>query len=111
MRRLSAVLLSAAFLAACSGEQAQPTAQGAEPASVSIVDLAYAPATLTVGLAQPINWVNDGAAPHTVTFEDGPDSGTLESGATFQHAFETPGTYDYTCSIHPAMMGVVNVGP
>jgi plastocyanin len=41
------------------------------------------------------------------------DSGTLsESGATFEHTFETPGVYDYLCVPHEAtgMIGTVIVG-
>lgn len=38
------------------------------------------------------------------------DSGTLNGGDTFTHAFPTAGTYDYVCRFHP-MIGTVRVNP
>lgn len=32
------------------------------------------------------------------------DSGTLSTGQTFTQAFNTPGTFEYHCSIHPTLM-------
>jgi plastocyanin len=77
--------------------------------AVSIFDFGYMPAAATVSVGTQITWTNTGAVPHTVTFEDGPDSGLLESGGTFQHTFETAGTFGYICTIHPAMTGTITV--
>ncbi len=57
-----------------------------------------------------MTWTNSGVAPHTATAEDGSfDSGTLASGATFEHTFSDPGTYAYLCQIHPDMTGTIEV--
>ncbi|MDQ3938643.1 MAG: plastocyanin/azurin family copper-binding protein, partial [Chloroflexota bacterium] len=84
-----------------------PPAGGA--ADVSIADFAFDPASLSVSVGTQITWTNEDSAAHTVTFSDGPDSGNLEQGETFQHAFDTAGTYDYVCTIHPTMQATVEV--
>jgi plastocyanin len=46
---------------------------------------------------------------HNVKFDDGPESGTQETGA-FSRTFATAGTYNYHCVIHgAAMSGTVTV--
>jgi plastocyanin len=89
---------------------ATPTPAAPTEDAVSIVDLAFEPATLTVEPGTTVTWINSGVAPHTATAEDGSfDSGTLESGATFEQTFADPGTYAYLCQIHPDMTGTIEV--
>jgi hypothetical protein len=52
---------------------------------------------------------NDGGATHNVK-GTGWGSGNQASG-TFQHAFTAPGSYRYSCTLHPGMNGRVDVGP
>ena len=77
---------------------------------VSIAGFAYSPQEITVviGINNTVVWTNMGDTEHTVTSATF-DSGTLSSGQTFQYTFTTPGTYEYTCSFHPEMEGVVIV--
>lgn len=78
--------------------------------SVTIVDFAYAPQEMRATVGTPLTWANEDWAPHTVTAEDGSfDSGRLDEGASFQHAFSEPGTYAYHCTFHPGMVGAVIV--
>jgi plastocyanin len=80
--------------------------------SVSIVDFAFTPKTITVPVGTTVRWTNNGNAPHTVTSTSSPkafDSGTLNSGDTFQHTFTTAGQFPYRCNIHPSMTGMVIV--
>jgi len=80
--------------------------------SVSIVDFAFTPKTITVPVGTTVRWTNNGSAPHTVTSTSSPkafDSGTLNSGDTFQHTFTTAGQFPYRCNIHPSMTGTVIV--
>jgi plastocyanin len=77
---------------------------------VQIVYRAYQPAALTVLAGQTVTWRNSGLGPHTVTADAGQfNSGTLAGGATFSYTFSTPGTYTYSCLIHPTMHGKVVV--
>lgn len=80
--------------------------------NVSIVDFAFTPKTITVPVGTTVRWTNNGSAPHTVTSTSSPkafDSGTLNSGDTFQHTFTTAGQFPYRCNIHPSMTGTVIV--
>jgi plastocyanin len=78
--------------------------------SVSIIDFAFQPASITVSTGDTVRWVNDGDVPegHDVTGGE-LDSGLLESGESYSHTFASAGTVSYICSIHPAMKGTVKV--
>lgn len=79
-------------------------------ASVKIVDLAYEPSELTVVKGATVQWSNVGLAPHTVTARaDNWTSDLLESGAVYAQTFETPGHYEYYCTLHPNMVATVDV--
>lgn len=81
-----------------------------ESGDVEIIDFGYSPRSLTVAVGATVRWVNTGAAPHTVTANDGSfDSGFLNTGDRFAHRFSTPGTFQYFCSLHPQMTATVVV--
>jgi plastocyanin len=78
--------------------------------AVSIVSRAYQPATLTITAGQTVTWTNHALTPHTVTAVGGQfDSGRIDTGESFTVTFATPGTFAYTCTIHPSMHGSVVV--
>ena len=82
---------------------------GGSGTSVTIKDFAFSPASLEVAVGASVTWTNEDSAPHTVTGDDGIDSGNLAQGKSYSHAFKTAGTYAYRCSIHPSMTGTVTV--
>jgi plastocyanin len=87
-------------------------AEGATPeaAEVSIVDLAFEPATVRLAIGGTVTWRHNGVAPHTVTAEDSSfDSGLLQAGGTFSHRFDRTGTFRYVCAFHPGMVGTVEI--
>jgi plastocyanin len=124
---LGLTLVVALFIAACSssGATSAPsvapatTPASAAPASapaggatgnaVSIEDFKFTPAALTAKVGQEITWTNKGSASHTVTFDGGPDSGTLAAGETFKNTFAAAGTFNYKCNFHSQMTGTVTV--
>ncbi|MCL6650137.1 MAG: hypothetical protein K6U89_17635, partial [Chloroflexi bacterium] len=70
----------------------------------------FNPMTVTVPVGTTVTWVSD-AARHTVTSTDG---GPLNSplfgpGESYSYRFTTPGTYNYTCTVHINQTGVVIV--
>ena len=81
----------------------------AKTANVSIQNFSYG-APLTVQVGTTVTWTNADQMHHTVTAASGSfDSGDLGQGATFSYTFTKEGTYDYTCTYHPNMLGQVIV--
>ena len=73
-------------------------------------DKCYSPHNVKVALGSTVTWNNVDSAAHTTTASDGSfDSGLLMSGKTFSHKFNTAGTFDYACTVHPWMKGTVTV--
>jgi plastocyanin len=79
-------------------------------AKVSIANFTFTPAEITIAAGESITWTNDDGAPHGLAYEDGA-KGTdlLLPGASFSRRFDRPGTYDYSCAVHPYMTGRVIV--
>ena len=72
--------------------------------------MAFSPASVTVGLGEPVTWTFQDAIAHTSTSDQGFwDSGTKSGGATYSRAFTSAGTFAYHCTIHPMMRGKVAV--
>ena len=78
---------------------------------IVIVDFAFGPNDVYVPSGTEVTFVNrDQGVPHTSTSDDGIwDSGSLGTGESFVHTFETPGTFTYFCSIHPSMTAKIKV--
>jgi plastocyanin len=87
----------------------------ASPLDVSIVGKSFQPATLTVQAGDTVTWTVTQAIgePHSVTsgspgadqgkqFDSG--IGLKDNGLTFKFTFQQPGTYNYFCQVHPALM-------
>ena len=90
------------------GEAVQCDA-GTPGSPVAIADFAFSPSSLTVAVNSTVTWTNADSAPHTVTFDDGPDCKTLAGGASENVLFTVAGTYPYHCNIHSSMKGTVVV--
>ncbi|HET6837907.1 MAG TPA: cupredoxin family copper-binding protein [Gemmatimonadales bacterium] len=85
-------------------------AEGAATLSARVEDFSFEPARLEVQRGTTVTWTNQGQVIHTVTANDGSfDSGQIDSGAKGSITFSRPGTYEYHCTPHPFMRGVVVV--
>ena len=68
-----------------------------------------------IQLGESLIWTNMDGVPHTVTLgsrgvpEPGFDSGLIGPGQSFALKFDRPGTYSFTCTLHPAMNGKIVV--
>lgn len=70
---------------------------------------AYDPSSLSVSKGTTITWTwTDPNSQHSVTGSNF-DSGLQGNGYTFKYTFTATGTFDYHCTIHPAMTGSVTV--
>ncbi|MEA2718896.1 MAG: hypothetical protein QOJ39_760 [Candidatus Eremiobacteraeota bacterium] len=104
---------SAAFAQTASPAPSAPAvpAPAASPAStVHIKNFKYVPDTVTIHPGDVVKFVEDDDTPHTVTASDRSyDSGNLDKGQSWTHAFAKEGTYKYFCAYHTYMTGSVIV--
>src|SRR5574338_920323 len=83
---------------------------GSRAETIEIRDFAYAPGNLQVPVGASVTWTNADSAPHTATAKDGSwDTGTLKKGDATSITFDSPGDYQYYCTIHPAMKARLQV--
>jgi plastocyanin len=110
MEMLFTVRDGAAALAPLPGNISAPAGSEASGTTAAIAAFAFEPAELRVPLGTAVTWTNNDPTAHTVT-GDGFNTGPLEQGTTGTVAFDTAGTFDYFCAIHPTMRGSVIVEP
>ncbi|SRR5258706_8813578 len=87
-------------------------AKPAKPATVnvSIKGMKYNPTAITIKTGDTVTWTNADQRDHSVAATDGSfTSGNIGPGATYSYVFTKPGKYEYACSLHPRMKGVVTV--
>ncbi len=95
------------------GYHQTPAQQGAQVTGVTHMNMqnfAYQVANIQVRAGTTVTWTNQDNVPHSVTFKNGmKDSGLFYQGQSFSYTFNTPGTYQYYCSVHPYMVATVTV--
>lgn len=97
---LSTALATPALLSAAPGKAAQ----------VTIAKFAYGPKDIAVAPGTTVAWINQDETPHTVASNDKSfASKGMDTGDTFEHTFATEGDFNYICTVHPFMTGVVHV--
>jgi quinohemoprotein ethanol dehydrogenase len=82
--------------------------------SIAFEDYRFNPARITVATGTKVIFRNTGSEPHNASSSDGGgfDTGLLAKGETATVTFNRPGTYSFTCTPHPSMIGQVIVsGP
>jgi plastocyanin len=81
------------------------------PDTVAIGDFLFGPETLQVAKGTYVSWTNTDDSPHqvTVTGAGGLRTEVIQRGQKAYLKFDTPGTYDYICGLHPNMKGKVEV--
>ena len=105
----SAPLLAAAMLTACV-LVADAAAPAARTHTITIAQMRFQPATLTVREGDIVEWVNDDLVPHTATSGTGQfDSGPLVVGQRWRWTMRERGQFDYVCRLHPNMSARVDV--
>lgn len=78
--------------------------------ALTMTATAYAPNPVTVAVGGAVTWTNNDTTTHTSTGDGGTwDSGNIAPGATFTRTFSSTGSFRYHCTIHPGMIGTVNV--
>src|ERR1700687_4906192 len=99
------LLISAMLVTSCSKSSSYNSTPNPPPPAantVSIVNMSFSPATLTVTAGTTVTWTNNDNMTHTVTSDaTGFDSGNLAMGIKFSKVFSVAGTFTYHCTIHP----------
>jgi plastocyanin len=105
------------FVAVYQGKTPPPPPSTA----VNVGDDFFSPTKLTINRGQTVHWTNKGGEQHTVTGNPGPsncgpsstevfDSSTMNPGDTFDHTFNSSGTFAYHCELHGCpMKGTITV--
>jgi plastocyanin len=111
---LPVLLLAGALLAGCANNGGRRVDAASQPPASGVTDVvakdvSFSPASIQVPAGTEVTWsFQDGPVPHNVQ-GDGWGSGDPQRSGTFRHTFGRPGTYDYTCTVHPRMRGRVVV--
>jgi len=102
----------AALMLIALGAPIMGAAKPAKPVThtVNIKGMKFTPASVTIKAGDSVSWDNGDQRDHTVVAADGSfTSGNIGAGNTFSFTFTKPGKYEYACSLHPRMRGVVIV--
>lgn len=100
-------LLAAGILAGCGGQALADIPPEVGVDQVAVQDDEFAPRVIQVTQGTEVTWTWEGNRRHNVVGE-GFQSELMTEG-TFQHTFETPGSYRYLCTLHGGMTGAVIV--
>ena len=88
-----------------------PIPSGPEKVTVVMEKFVYSPKTITVKKGTTIVFINRDVAKHTVTSDTKKfESGTIDSGQTYELKLDDPGTYPYYCVFHGDKGGVDMAG-
>ena len=82
--------------------------------AVKMIDYAFSPSRITVTTGTTVTFTNTGQQPHNAAGADlgGWDVGLLQGRETATVTFNKPGTYLYSCTPHPFMIGqIIVTGP
>jgi len=90
--------------------------EGTSVRGCETTDKCYIPFGVKINVGDEVIWTNEDMAFHTVTSgnpTDGPDdlfdSGMFKIDEQFSHKFEESGNFDYFCTLHPWMEGIIVV--
>ena len=108
-RLIAIATVAAIALVGCGGgdDDGDGDAAPSEPGVVQVADNVFEPKELEVDAGDTVTWEFVGGAQHNVV-GDGFKSKNMKRGI-FEHTFETPGEFDYECTLHPGMKGTITV--
>jgi plastocyanin len=81
---------------------------GSTSNSVTVDDNFFDPASTTLATNTTVTWTWHGGQAHNVTFANSSLSGSGDkTTGTFAKTFPSAGTFNYQCTLHPGMNGVI----
>ena len=111
IRRTQMLLTAVGMVALGAIEVHIPSvAETSNPVQIVVKNFMFSPTPLTVKVGSTVTWTNKDDEPHTVVSDTGEfKSGGMDTNESYRYKFDKPGTYHFTCSIHPRMVGTVIV--
>ena len=79
--------------------------------TVTIKDMAFSPANLTISTGDTVTWINEDRMGHSAweSANNSFDTGIIGSGQGASLTFGGPGTFNYRCRPHSNMRGTITV--
>ena len=98
-------------LFAMAGEMKNDDNTSSKQNRIEIKDFAFNPQTITVKSGEKVTWINRDEEPHTIVSvgKQFKKSTALDTDQEFTITAGAPGTYNYFCSVHPKMTGIIIV--
>lgn len=87
-----------------------PRATDQGSSTVTVKDFEFTPRNLTIPAGSKVTWTNKDEEPHKIVEVNSAfTSQPLDTDGNFTYQFDTPGTYEYFCALHPRMTGKIIV--
>jgi plastocyanin len=100
------LLLCVVAVGGCGGTTLPPD-QGDPAVGVVVRDDEFVPGQVTARVGQHVTWVWEGQNTHSLRFAGSPSlSAPAQVQGLYDRAFDTPGAYNYYCTIHGAETGL-----
>jgi LPXTG-motif cell wall-anchored protein len=74
-------------------------------ASVTMKDIQFKPKTLTISPGDRVTWTNRDPSQHNAVDQGEFETPLIEKGESASVTIDTPGTYNYVCTVHAGMKG------
>lgn len=92
------------------GAPQTPVLSNESEVNVEIAGYDFSPRDLTVQGGTAVTWTNRDSVPHDATDADGSwGTGLLREDQRATITFDSPGVFEYYCTVHPNMKGTVTV--
>jgi plastocyanin len=110
-------LVLAGLLAGCGAAATTPTPSGPATAATTVLIPAadgygassFAPGTMNITAGTTVAWKNNDSIVHAPVSDTGVFQASIGPGGDFSRTFATKGSFPYHCSLHPGMVGTINV--
>ena len=95
--RFAAIVVALAF----------PASAMAQTITVTVKNMQFTPAAVTVHIGDTVTWINQDFVAHTTTARDGEWDIKVAPGKAGSVVMKSSGSFAYYCRFHPNMMGTV----
>jgi plastocyanin len=110
LQRIKMLTAIGVMIMGAMGAYIPSAADSLDTTKIVVKDFMFNPTPLTVKAGATVTWTNMDDEPHTVVSDTGLfKSGGMDTNESFSFKFDKPGTYHFTCSIHPRMVGTIVV--